>query len=409
MTAAVSVRIEHRSISRAKIQRRHDNREGIIPKYVDRARINQNSVLIKQPFESEIAREVLRRRELQPRERAAKHDAAITTNGVITFSHDAQRIIESLPKQTQDELFSQAAERIAAYCNSDLVGLVVHRDESAIHAHFTMYAVDRDGIALAKKLKKADTSKLQDIAAEPFISYGINRGEKKADKIKRLIGEGKSSQEINRAVIHRSVKQLHEDLPDEISLLQQQIDLFKQKLDKNQRLLEELQRKLELGKVAADKAQKLAETYARRAESARKELEGVEQKLKHIQSKMPPIPQSKKPLFGEPVILAAEVKNWAEAVKTFAASEVLCAENKLREAYKQRELVDAALKVGKLIGSELGIDADPAELMLAAANLGSFERLQQLYGTDKTQVSSQQNSVFVEAEEQKRSNSGMKM
>lgn len=259
---SVSVRIEHRSMSRSKGQRHHDTRTSHVPNYVDKERIHLNSTIIQAAKESELRKTCEERRALRATKRQMKVDAAVATVGIITFSRAAQSTVEMLSASEQDRLFLMTAERIAERLGSDLTGLVVHRDESALHAHFQMPAVRRDGTPISKMCNIG--SLLQDIAGEVWSEYGITRGVRKADRI--AAGDDMSK------IVHRSVKQLHEDLPKEIEALQT-------KLAKNERLLEAAESKLSEMSSKSDSLEKLVRTYEKRVKAAEDALAALERVL----------------------------------------------------------------------------------------------------------------------------------
>ena len=110
------------------------------------------------------------------------------------------------------------AEAIAERLNTTLTGLVIHRDESAIHAHFQMPAVDLSGMPITQSNSLADISRLQDLAADTIARFEptIERGNKKRDRLKA--GATYSD------VINRSVQQLHWDLPLELDRKRKRVE-----------------------------------------------------------------------------------------------------------------------------------------------------------------------------------------
>jgi paraquat-inducible protein B len=277
---AVSVRIAHLDSSKAKGQRHHDTRKRC-PEYVDKERTEKNSTIVDPMMEAELRKQCEERRAQRSTKRAMKSNAAVATVGIITFGKGAQKIIEKLPIDEQNRLFSETAKRIAERLDTDLTGLIVHRDESAIHAHFQMLAVAKDGRPISQIVKRDLAKELQDIAGQVYESYGIYRGTPKAERIAR--GEDASK------TTHRSVKQLYEDMPKELAAFDKKIDeaekelMFnyekikeqEDKIKKNERLIQEQLKKLEEGKVELEKAQKRIEIYKRRAEAAGVELEAL--------------------------------------------------------------------------------------------------------------------------------------
>jgi Chromosome segregation ATPases len=333
MTMTVSVRIAHLHAGKAKSQRYHDARAPKqIPGYVDKAMTHLNSVLLKPKPESMLRDECERLRAQREPKRRMKADAAIVTAGIITFGHDAQTVINGLEPEVQDVLFMKTAEAIADRWNTDIVSLVVHRDESAPHAHFSLLAVDRTGKPLSKTI---DTRELQDIAGQVFLPYDITRGTPKAVRVAR--GDDVSK------IVHRSVRQLHNDLPRELAnvkseieknasiaqdyesklsdlllemqrleeskkrALQEQEDAQK-KADKNQRLILEQQVKLDAGRVDAEKAQSRIEIYERRAADAENRVQILTSDLQDLDRRHAEATQSVQELEAEKNRLQALLK-----------------------------------------------------------------------------------------------------
>jgi len=299
MSMTVSVRVAHLGIGKAKGQRYHDTRRRT-PAYVDAERTKDNSTIIEQPTEADLRQRCEDRRVQRGAKRAMKSNAAILTSGIITFGKEAQPVIEAMTPAEQDALFTKTAQAIADQWRTDLVSLTVHRDESAIHAHFGLLAVDRDGKPLSKTL---DTRKLQDIAGEVYQQYGITRGTPKAERLAR--GDDLSK------IVHRSVAELHRDLPAEIETKRREIEAQRKALDdqrreleeleakaeKNRRLVAEQEAKLQAGRVAEELAQKRIATYQKReadakakAEKLAKEIEAKEAEFRLIDIPRPNLP-----------------------------------------------------------------------------------------------------------------------
>lgn len=208
---AISVRIEHRSIGRAKAARYHDLRLGHIPAYVDQERMGANSIILDPAQPAALRRVCLANRANRPTQRAMRKDAAIASCFIVTFGKAAQPIFEALPPARQDAAYKAVADAVAALLGSEVTGLVAHRDETAPHAHGQMPAVRSDGRPLSKVLTPSMAKQVQDVAAQAIANFApqIVRGKPKAQRI--ADGEPRSK------TVHRSVQQLHSDLPQEIS------------------------------------------------------------------------------------------------------------------------------------------------------------------------------------------------
>lgn len=212
---AISVRLKGRSQSQAYGQRHHDYRLGPQPQYVDMDRAHLNRVLIAPRPIKEIKNEVeaLRR----DRMRKMKSNACIVTAGIITFGHLAARWFEDLSIVDQDASFIDVAQTIAERLNTRLEGLVVHRDEATIHAHFELRGYSNAGEPMSKVMTPTIMSELQDTAASSAQRYCplIERGNKKQD---RLAAGADYAETVNK-----SVKQLHRELPQDLEHLKQKV------------------------------------------------------------------------------------------------------------------------------------------------------------------------------------------
>ncbi len=226
---AVSVRLERTKRGKIKGQLKHDIRKGRIPSYVDKKKTSENSIIILPKSEKELLE--LTEQVRANRKRKLRSDAILSWSGIITFGTEAQEIIENLTKKEQDELFKQIALKITEFLNTELTGLVVHRDETAIHAHFQIMNFNRDGEALSNIVKPKTLSEIQDIAGKVTENYGISRGKRKWERIEEW---KKKQNEPFPNIVHRSVRRLHQELPREIEELEM-------KLKEKQKEIEETQ------------------------------------------------------------------------------------------------------------------------------------------------------------------------
>lgn len=275
MSKTVSVRIGHKNRSKSKGQRHHDMRVSHIPKYVDKSKSAFNSVIIEPEAEAELGKVCDERRAKRNTLRSKKSNSAISTSGIITFGHEAQSIIEALSIEEQNKLFLETANAIAKEVDSNITGLVVHRDESAIHAHFQMPAYNNTGFPLSKAIKPDIAKKLQDIAGVVFEKLGIKRGKPKAQRI--------LDDDHPRQIYNRSVKQLHEDLPNEIETLQKQAIEYYNKAKKNYDYLLKSHTSARNASENNEQIQKRIVAYERREKEAIAAAESAE---KAIQQKL---------------------------------------------------------------------------------------------------------------------------
>lgn len=324
MSMTASIRVETRTASSSGGQHSHDLRIGAQPDYVDAKRSPLNSVPVPYLTAKELSSVCLERRKgraekdgAKRQPRSMKKDAAIGVAGIITFGKEAQPKIENLTPQEQDALFLESAQAVAKKLGTTLDGLSVHRDESAIHAHFQLAGYGLDGNPLSKKMDIKMCSSLQDIGARPFLKYGISRGEKIGDRIKR--GDDYSK------TIHRSVRQLHSDLPKELEAAQQRVAEMETKVEKTEGKLSQVNRNLvkahsdntDLKTTNASlekekqRLEKRLSTYQKRLDDREAELN----RLSQIGKKKPEMktgtilePQPKKGLLGRESVKKSEIK-----------------------------------------------------------------------------------------------------
>jgi len=259
---AVSVRIEGRSMSNVNGQRRHDLRIGRQPGYVNGNKTKLNRVLITPWTGTKLRAESNLRRSLKPKARAMKSNACIATCGIVTFGNKAQKRFARLNKNTQDEAFRAIAEAMAARLKTTLTGLVVHVDETAIHAHLQFVGYRLDGDPVSDHTKKQDTSGLQDMAAEIIRRFDpkIERGH----PIKERLDGGAEPHEVT----HRQVNQLHRDLPLEIEELRAEIERLLAIKSKLERYI----KKIEAKDILNQKEAKRLTLYEQRLQKKEAEL-----------------------------------------------------------------------------------------------------------------------------------------
>ncbi len=152
----LSVRIERKTVSKAGGQNAHDLRRGSPPDYVDSSRTHRNSVLIEPVTGRQLRQECEHRRSARNMQRAMRGSAAVGIAGIITFSTQAQDVLAEISVEEQDRRFLETAQQVAEAMGTTLTGLVVHRDESAIHAHFQCPAYRLDGEPLSGSLQETE-------------------------------------------------------------------------------------------------------------------------------------------------------------------------------------------------------------------------------------------------------------
>ena len=222
---AISVRIKALTRGKASGQRRHDLRIGYQPKYVDQARSHLNRVLIEPPATADLAQRTVDRREAGripdpgKKQRALRSNAAVATMGIITFGRAAQEIIRAAPIADQDAAYRAVAGALADRYGVDVLGLVVHEDEEAPHAHIFFDARTTSGESFAREMRG---SEVQDLAAAAIREHfpTIERGVRRSVRVAR--GEGR-----NRTT-NRTVRELHRDREREVAALSIQAEALRE-------------------------------------------------------------------------------------------------------------------------------------------------------------------------------------
>lgn len=253
---AAQVRIQSATASAYTGQRKHDLRKGAQPSYVDATKAEDNETLIDPPTAAQLRQVNEARRSLRNMRRAMRSDAAVAFVGILTFGAEAQTVFEALEPKTQAEAFEDAARAVAERLNTSLAGLVIHRDESAVHAHFVLPSYDLDGNPLTGTVKRQTLKDLQDVVAKAFQRHApaIERG--------RSVSERLDAGATRAETIHRTVRQLHADLPAELAAKEAEAKAAAARVDEMRARVEKLEAKADL----TDKEAKRLETYQARLE-----------------------------------------------------------------------------------------------------------------------------------------------
>lgn len=233
MSMSISVRVLPITKKMFARQRSHDARIGRIPPYVDTSMTHENSVLVHAPDANALFKDLAQRRKAAGQQ-ALRKDARIAVSGIITFGRDAQETIKSLIKSAQDDLYLSIANAIANYTGHELIGLYVHRDEAAPHAHFVLsgYRKGPDNKLIPWRFSRSTMSRLQDIAAQCVTHLGIKRGTPKTVRLARG--------EPLHKLVHRTVRQLHEDLPIELDRVKEQIRELEERIEVGKQTINQL-------------------------------------------------------------------------------------------------------------------------------------------------------------------------
>lgn len=322
---AVSVNIQPSSGG----QTAHDLRIGPQPEYVDQTRSHLNRVMIEPLRNNELRDEWQAVKKVVGKTGKIRSNQNLAYAGVVTFGIEARTFFEVLSNEEQEAALRELCEKIATRFNTRLTGLVIHLDESTLHAHFQLRGIADDGTMLSQTVKRAALREVQTLTAEVMGKHapGIERGK----AIQTRLDEG----EDYAATIRRSVKQLHADLPEEIAAKEGELAEVQAKLDKNAALLAKAQGDLEKAiaqngaeSAKAEKIRKRASTYEKRATDAQAELDRLTGELAHQQAALDKIEKARgkakgelDQLKGQQVEARADLAA-VEAQKTEKASEL---------------------------------------------------------------------------------------
>lgn len=214
-----------------KRRKGHDMREQKqVPGNIDQTKTCHNTVVIPTPTAKE-ALEMMRQVKgaANARQRFDPARNNLVYDGILSFSHEAQGVVHALDVQEQVRRIVESIREVCKLHKGRLIGLTIHRDEYAIHAHFQVLAAGEDGRML--RIGPRDCRQRQDVAVRAWGDLGIARGKPKRQRIE--------NRDLWSKIIKRSVRQLHEDLPREIAHMETQNAALR---EENERLTQEVWR-----------------------------------------------------------------------------------------------------------------------------------------------------------------------
>ncbi len=277
----VSTRIKSYNKKKYIYHVHHDLRKSI-PSYVDKDRLNKNRVysFVDSDVEEFIEREWFKVRAdfLEHNNRQLRSDTGIIIEGIITFSKESRDFVNN--DQNWEELDKRAIEfvkNLEQIWNSKAIYVVRHSDETTTHYHYALMNYDyKNHRTIRARLKKKDTSQLQDIVADVFSDLGFKRGKHLAQRIQE--GDENTWNWGNVAQIHQRMleeielmRKEKEELENDISKYE---ELARKKKEKMQNIQEELEKKrrekeiideeIEEIEKKIEKAKKTLSTYEKR-------------------------------------------------------------------------------------------------------------------------------------------------
>jgi predicted nucleic acid-binding Zn-ribbon protein len=313
---AAMVRVEIRNAQGYANQRRHDLRIGAQPAYVNPDPPEPNRILIQPMTTQELKTLAKERRDQRDMTRAMKSNAGIAVVGIIGFGIEAQKMFETLGPDGQEKALRAAVERVAADLRTSPTGLVLHLDESAGHAHFSLCGYDVDGEPLSTWMGRGVLRDLQTALHEELRAFmpDLERGRSR----KARAEAGAAPHEL----VHRSVDELHIDLPLEIEAKRKELAELEGKIRTNEARAEKARAKAAEDGERAEKALRNAETYERRASEAEEKIKGLEAQIKGMEERLEGVEAAKD--------AAEEARGQAQAAQKDAESRAEAAERRMK-------------------------------------------------------------------------------
>ena len=314
---AAMVRVEIRDAQGYANQRRHDLRIGAQPAYINPDPPEPNHVFI-QPLTTQELKTLARERRAQRETvRAMKSNAGIAVVGIIGFGIEAQKMFEALGPEDQEKALRAAVARVAADLRTTVTGLVLHLDESARHAHFSLCGYDVTGQPLSTWMGRGVLRELQTALHEELRAFmpHLERGRSR----KARAEAGAAPHEL----VNRSVEELHIDLPFEIAEKRKELAALEEKIQTNEARAEKARIKAEAEGDRAAKALKNVETYQRRATEARERVKGLEAQVWGLEGRLERLQAAK--------TAAEEERDQAQEAARAAQERATTAEARFRE------------------------------------------------------------------------------
>ena len=334
---AAMVRVEIRDAQGYANQRRHDLRIGAQPAYVNPDPPEPNRVFIQPMTTQEIKALARERRAQRDMARAMKSNSGVAVVGIIGFGIEAQKMFEALGPEDQERALRAAVARVAADLKTTVTGLVLHLDESARHAHFSLCGYDVTGQPLSTWMGRGVLRELQTALHEELQAFmpDLERGRSRRARAEA----GAAPHEL----VNRSVDELHIDLPFEIAEKRKELAALEEKIRTNEARAEKARIKAEADGDRAAKALRNAETYERRASEAREKVEGLEAQVRGLEGRLEAI----------------------QAAKTAAEEERDRAQEEARAAQERAATAEARLReVDQIVGDAAALAAEAAAAVI---------------------------------------------
>lgn len=284
---AAMVRVEIRDAQGYANQRRHDLRIGPLPDYVNLEAPEPNPIFIQPMTTAELKALAKERRTQRETSRAIKSNAGIAVVGIIGFGIEAQKMFGDLDAATQEQALRAAVGRVAADLRTTVSGLILHLDESARHAHFSLCGYDVTGQPLSTWMGRGVLKQLQTALHDELRAFMPDLERGRSRKVRADAGAAPYE------LVNRSVEELHTDLPFEIELVRKELAELQEKARTNEARAEKARAKAEADDARTAKALKNAETYERRAAEAKDRIAALEAQVSDLEVKLAAIDAAK--------------------------------------------------------------------------------------------------------------------
>jgi predicted nucleic acid-binding Zn-ribbon protein len=313
---AAMLRVEIRDAQGYANQRRHDLRIGAQPGYVNPDPPEPNRIFIQPMTTAELKKLAKERRDQRDMTRAMKSNAGIAVVGIIGFGIEAQKMFGALGPDAQEKALRAAVARVAADLRTSVSGLVLHLDESAGHAHFSLCGYDVDGQPLSTWMGRGVLRDLQTALHEELRAFMPNLERGRSRKARAEAGAAPHE------LVNRSVEELHIDLPFEIEAKRKEVAELEEKARKNEVRAQKARAKAQRDEARAEKALRNAETYERRASEAEGRVEELEAQIKAMEERLEAIEAAKD--------AAEEARDQAQEAQKSAESRAEAAERRMK-------------------------------------------------------------------------------
>jgi predicted nucleic acid-binding Zn-ribbon protein len=193
----------------------------------------------------------------------------------------------------------------------------LHLDERARHAHFSLCGYDVTGQPLSTWMDRRVLRELQTALHEALQAFMPHLERGRSRKARAEAGA------IPHELLHRSVDELHIDLPFEIGEKRKELAELEEKIRTNEARAEKARIKAEAEDDRAAKALRNAETYDRRAAEAREKVKRLEAQVRDLEGRLEAIQAAK--------AAAEEERDRAQEEARAAQERAATAEARLRE------------------------------------------------------------------------------